>query len=573
MARTKRNTKRRRSPSVSFEDDDSGDESSATPPPRKKKKPLPPRKPVVSQIPVRSKTEWAQYLEEKIWFQTDSIQACAQVAARLDRARGIPMITSILLAGEAGTGKSITVTRLAEGFGVLNTPAFIKLNGGGYTDLGSVSRFTGAAPGLVGHGEGTVVTKLQTAESYARRRNLPVILFFDELDKATEPSLYDTLMPLLWEGEVCGSGGKDAVKHQRLLVVLAGNFAANSMSAYRNAMMAKGTPRAPTDSEMRFMLTSDMRERGVSPAFLSRIKAFVGYYSFTANEVIAICKKTIKDKLETTVAVRGRHIYAGDIKIDGTFATKFDFTLGVRFIVDLLREAVEELIDGEGMETWVRFRAPMTALQSERLVQIEMTNTHLRACPVNSAYPAVSTEIRIGGLDKEVESFLLQLSTHNPIATWNNDVSKELYSAISADENTMRAFRDKILPTCLYDNKSIEHISQHEYHMHPVVAQDYARATAKAVVAALDARACFHRPYTAANLEVDDDSLVYDGTRVANISTFKMLAYTSTRLQEMDVLTAAMRATRSEIAALRTYTKTIETQLDLQSTQRLGAGS
>ncbi|MFB6376160.1 MAG: AAA family ATPase, partial [Bradymonadaceae bacterium] len=162
-----------------------------------------------------------KHLRKKIVGQRHVIDTVAEVLRRNYAGfRGNRPIGSLLFLGPTGVGKTETVKVLAD-FLFHDRDAVVQIDMSEYMKSHSVSRFVGAPPGYVGHGQGGQLTEA------IRRRPYQIVLL-DELEKAHKDVL-NVLLQLFEEGTLTDGKGR-TVDFSNALIVMTSNLGSDLFS-------------------------------------------------------------------------------------------------------------------------------------------------------------------------------------------------------------------------------------------------------------------------------------------------------------------------------------------------------
>jgi ATP-dependent Clp protease ATP-binding subunit ClpC len=157
-------------------------------------------------------------LREHIVGQRHIIDSVSEVVRRNYAGfRGRRPIGSFLFLGPTGVGKTETVKALAE-FLFHDREAVVEVDMSEYMESHSVSRFTGAPPGYVGHDQGGQLTEA------VRQRPYQVVLL-DEIEKAHRDVL-NLLLQLFEEGRLTDGKGRE-VDFSNTLIIMTSNLGAD----------------------------------------------------------------------------------------------------------------------------------------------------------------------------------------------------------------------------------------------------------------------------------------------------------------------------------------------------------
>lgn len=159
-----------------------------------------------------------QKLQTQIFGQDHAINSICNVI-KMSRAglRGKNKpVGSFLFAGTTGVGK----TELAKKLAHLTGMKLLKFDMSEYSDMQSISRLIGSAPGYAGYERGGLLTE-------AISRHPHSIILLDEFEKA-HPGIHNLLLQMMDEGQLTDSAGKVAICNQSI-IILTSNMASQTL--------------------------------------------------------------------------------------------------------------------------------------------------------------------------------------------------------------------------------------------------------------------------------------------------------------------------------------------------------
>ncbi len=202
--------------------------------------------------------------------------AVAAVAKAVRRARaGLKdlnrPIGSFMFVGPTGVGKTELSKALAEVlFG--SEKDLIRFDMSEYMEKATISRLIGAAPGLVGFGEGGQLTETVRKKPYA-------ILLFDEIEKAHK-DIFNLFLQILDDGRLTDSQGR-LVDFKNTIIIFTSNIGAEyalKMSYAKTEM----------ERQSAFEMQHNALKRVMRPEFLNRIDEIVIFNALDRNSIAKI---------------------------------------------------------------------------------------------------------------------------------------------------------------------------------------------------------------------------------------------------------------------------------------------
>lgn len=278
--------------------------------------------------------------------------ACEAVSNSIMRNRmignsGRP-IGSFLLIGPTGVGKTELAKCLAES--LFDHPDhLIRIDMSEYMDKQNVARLIGAAPGLVGYGEGGQLTEAVRSKPYS-------VVLIDELEKA-HPDVTNILLQVMDDGRLTDSQGR-TVDFRHCVLLMTSNVGAEAALSGREGW--KG------DAEK--ILKSKFK-----PEFINRIEEIV-YFDVLNIEALKKIVKIFVDELRERL--KGRVSLVCDEMCYELIAKRGNtLEYGARPLRRLVRECIETplafaMLDAEtGSGSLLRVR--FDVLEDELVLTVE----------------------------------------------------------------------------------------------------------------------------------------------------------------------------------------------------------
>ena len=291
----------------------------------------------------------APKLKDRVYGQDiaiDKLVEAIYIAKAGLRKPGKP-IGSFLFTGATGTGKTFTAQTLADVLGI----HFQRFDMSEYMEKHTVSKFIGAPPGYVGHGEGKTGDGqlIQAVDTYPN-----CVLLLDEVEKA-HPDVLTVLLQVMDAGRLTSSKGK-TVDFSNVTLIMSANLGAADSERLKIGFGDQDNG-AVVDAEIK---------RFFSPEFRNRLDAVVKFNKLTmvemgmiVNSEVDKCQAMLLDKgvtLSVTAVARAHLAQVGyDPKMGARpFERLFEDRVKRPLSKELLfggladgGEAVVDLVDGE----------------------------------------------------------------------------------------------------------------------------------------------------------------------------------------------------------------------------------
>ena len=220
----------------------------------------------------------APKMKNKVFGQDDAIDKLVEAIFMSKAGLRNPTkpIGSFLFTGPTGTGKTYTAKKLAESLGV----HFARFDMSEYMEKHTVSKFIGAPPGFVGHGEGKMGEGqlIQTIDT-----NPNCVLLLDEVEKA-HPDVLTVLLQVMDDGRLTSSKGK-TVDFSNVVIIMSANLGAADAERLKIGFGSQDNS-AVVDAEI---------TKFFSPEFRNRIDAIVKFNKLTMTEIALVVDAEISE--------------------------------------------------------------------------------------------------------------------------------------------------------------------------------------------------------------------------------------------------------------------------------------
>lgn len=244
-------------------------------------------------------------------------------------------LASILFTGPTGVGKTEIVRLLARGmYGDAEAVCRIDMNTLAQEHYSAA--LTGAPPGYVGSKEGTTILDQEKIEG---SRNLPGIVLFDELEKASNEVVM-ALLNVLDNGLLTVASGEKTISFRNAIIFMTSNLGAEQLNELRSrkSKLLDTFRRSKVGEDKRVMMEC-LLER-FPPEFINRIDCIETFNSIGGNQISEILAVEV-EKLNARLV---KHNYRLELEPDVVeFLSKqgFDERFGARELRRTIRKHLE----------------------------------------------------------------------------------------------------------------------------------------------------------------------------------------------------------------------------------------
>lgn len=220
-------------------------------------------------------------VKDKVYGQDDAIDRLVEAIYMSKAGLRNPSkpIGSFLFTGPTGTGKTYTAKQLAKQMGI----HFQRFDMSEYMEKHTVSKFIGAPPGYVGHGEGKMGEGqlIQAVES-----NPNCVLLLDEIEKA-HPDVATVLLQVMDDGRLTSAKGK-TVDFSNVVIIMSANLGAADAEKLKIGFGSQDNGGAVEVELKKFF----------SPEFRNRLDAIVKFNKLTMVEMNLIVNAEVDKTVE-----------------------------------------------------------------------------------------------------------------------------------------------------------------------------------------------------------------------------------------------------------------------------------
>jgi ATP-dependent Clp protease ATP-binding subunit ClpA len=271
----------------------------------------------------------APRMKDKVYEQDEAIDKLVEAIFMSKAGLRNPAkpIGSFLFTGPTGTGKTYTAAKLSETLGV----HFARFDMSEYMEKHTVSKFIGAPPGYVGHGEGKMGEGIliQTIDT-----NPNCVLLLDEIEKA-HPDVISVLLQVMDAGRLTSSKGK-TVDFSNVIIIMSANLGAADAEKLKIGFGDQDNSGA-VDSEIK---------KFFAPEFRNRLDAIVKFNKLTMSGMNLIVNAEV-EKVDAMLAPKNISISVTQQARDWLAKNGYDPKMGARPFERLFEEKIKKPMSKE----------------------------------------------------------------------------------------------------------------------------------------------------------------------------------------------------------------------------------
>ena len=236
-------------------------------------------------------------------------------------------IGSFLFTGPTGVGKTYVAKKLAEKMGI----HFARFDMSEYMEKHTVSKFIGAPPGYVGHGEGKMGEGqlIQTIDTHPN-----CVLLLDEIEKA-HPDVVTVLLQVMDDGRLTSAKGK-TVDFSNVIIILSANLGASEAEKLKIGFGDQDNSDAVNIEIKKFF----------SPEFRNRLDDIIKFNKLTMAEMFLIVNAEI-DKTDVMLAPKNITITVTQRTRDWLAKNGYDPKMGARPFERLFEKVIKKPLSKE----------------------------------------------------------------------------------------------------------------------------------------------------------------------------------------------------------------------------------
>lgn len=230
-------------------------------------------------------------------------------------------IGNFLFTGPTGSGKTYAAKQLAEQLGV----HFARFDMSEYMEKHTVSKFIGAPPGYVGHGEGKMGEGqlIQTIDTHPN-----CVLLLDEIEKAN-PDVVTVLLQVMDDGRLTSAKGK-TVDFSNVILIMSANLGAADAEKLRIGFGDQDNSQEVDSAIKKFF----------SPEFRNRLDGVIKFNKLTMVEMNLIVNAEV-EKTDIMLAPKNISINVTQAARDWLAKNGYDPKMGARPFERLFEKKVK----------------------------------------------------------------------------------------------------------------------------------------------------------------------------------------------------------------------------------------
>ncbi|WP_242494392.1 AAA family ATPase [Loktanella sp. IMCC34160] len=258
-------------------------------------------------------------------------------------------LASVMFTGPTGVGKTETVRLLARAlYGDADAVCRVDMNT--LAQEHYAAALTGAPPGYVGSKEGTTILNQEKIEG---SRNLPGIVLFDELEKASDEVVL-ALLNVFDNGMLTVASGERTISFRNSIVFMTSNLGTKELDRLRNRRrFLQGIPPKSNRARVHDIMINVLLRR-FPPEFINRIDHIETFNWISAQQIPDILAVEV-ERLNARLRKHSCQIKLDRTAIDFLAKKSYDERFGARGIRRTVRKHLDfpladYLLDSVGQE-------------------------------------------------------------------------------------------------------------------------------------------------------------------------------------------------------------------------------
>jgi ATP-dependent Clp protease ATP-binding subunit ClpB len=267
----------------------------------------------ISEIESAEAKAIRKIITEKVVGQEEGVNAIIDILERYHAGLHDPSrpIGSALFLGPTGTGKTRVIEALCEAIG--NSPHHcVKVDCGEFQHSHEIAKLIGSPPGYLGHRETPARFTQKTIDGLFTPNHELAIIFFDEIEKASD-ALWHLLLSILDKATIT-LGDNSTTNFKDTIILMTSNAGGEEMDRLlRGGGMGFSAPGLEVNEEEIAEKGKSAARKKFTPEFLNRLDRIIAFHTLSRDQIKKICDLEL-DTVQQNIISLSHEVLFIDVK-------------------------------------------------------------------------------------------------------------------------------------------------------------------------------------------------------------------------------------------------------------------